>query len=87
VPTGAPAIFTERSSTVHGALFNSLWGAALHTIPVIPRLKLIDPVENRFAYFYERRPDLHRTPVPKSANGNAATIAFGYLFRREECGL
>ena len=72
---------------LRGALFNSLWGEALHTIPVVPRLKLIDPVEDRFADFYERRPDLHCTPVPKGADRNAATIAFGHLFRREECGL
>ncbi len=78
---------SKRSSTIHSALFNSPWGAALHTILVVPRLKLIDPVENRFADFYERRPYFHHTPIPKCANGNAATIAFGYFFWCEECGL
>lgn len=53
----------------------------MHTIPVVPRLKLIDPVKDRFADLYERRPDLHRTPVPKRSNRDAAAIALRDFLR------
>lgn len=41
----------------------------------IPRFKLVDRIEDGFANLNERRADLHRPPVPKRSNRDAASIA------------
>jgi hypothetical protein len=43
---------------------------------LVPFIKLINRVENRFADFDKRRSDFHGTPISESADCNAPAVSF-----------